>query len=150
MVGKIKNFKTLRTKLKNNYKLLLPTTYVLSLFLGLILYLIYKIIPAFNTTFCINLGGRQVCTLAGIYIYTLTSLPGYIVLGSIIKYLPFTLPVIISFILIIFVNLVIYYLLGMGFQKLIREKNDPTKFVYNITVYVFLFLIIVYLILRTV
>jgi len=150
MTAKITYPKTLLVKLKSNYKLLLPLIYVFALIFGLFLYLVYKIIPAFDATFCLNLGGREVCTLAGIYIYTLASLPGYIVLGSVLKFLPFELPVALSYILLIFVNLAIYFLLGAGFQKLIKEKNDPQKLIYTLIVFIFLFLLAVYLILRTI
>ena len=93
------------------------------------------------------MGGQEVCTLFGIYLYTLVSLPGYIVLGSVFKYLAFQIPVLISYLLVIIVNILIYYIVWAAIRTLIKDKNDLGKLVYDIIVFTFLFLIFVCLIL---
>ena len=129
------------------HRFMLPVIYLSLILLGFLLNLIYKIYPAFDITGCLNMGGQEVCTLFGIYLYTLVSLPGYIVLGSVFKYLAFQIPVLISYLLVIIVNILIYYIVWAAIRTLIKDKNDLGKLVYDIIVFTFLFLIFVCLIL---
>lgn len=134
---------------RKNLKIFVPLLYLFLLLIGFLLYLITKIIPAFDMTSCLILGGQRVCTLVGLYLSTLVSLPGYIVIGSLLRWIQLELPVAVSYILVVFTNVAIYSFFGSAIQKLVDSKNKPDKLVTYTLLYLFVLLLAVFLILMS-
>lgn len=136
--------------IKRNPKFIAPITYVLILVLGLFLMEIAKIIPGFKLQGCVNLGGQDVCTLFGVYIATVVSLPGYILLGGLLRFLGLNFPQFESYIMLLLVNIIVYYLAGSLSIKLISIRKNPDKLVTYVIISLLTILIITFLLLKTV
>ena len=90
-------------------KKLLPKIYFYTLFFGGLLYLLYGLFPGLRS--CPAIFGETVCAPFGIYMVLIASLPGYLIVANILKFLP-PIPWLISLIIVIMVSFYIYYMAG--------------------------------------
>lgn len=98
---------------------ILPLFYFFVLILSLLLTGLYVIFP--GLTLCSSIFGETICTPAGVLIALIASLPGYLIVGNILS-ADSTVPVVLSFTLVIVVSILFYYLAGKLLDKLKKGK----------------------------
>ena len=112
---------SLRSKFSDiEYKKLLPKLYIFGLVLGLILSLLYTIYPSF--VFCSSFFGDDFCTPIGLFLAIILSLPGYLIVGNILPFLP-AVPIVVSLISVLVLSGAIYYFIGLFIDKLKKVKR---------------------------
>ena len=119
------------------FKRLLPVVYIYLLILGLILTLVYAFVPEF--VICSGIFGQQFCTPAGIFTALFASLPGYLFAGNFLTFIS-ALPWFISFIVIIVVSGIFYYLIGYIIDAQRGQKFTSEKLVKTIIILAFILL----------
>ena len=142
---------SLRSKFSDKeYKKLLPKLYVFGLVLGLILSLLYTIYP--SLVYCTSFFGDDFCTPVGLFLAIMLSLPGYLIVGNILPFLP-TIPIVVSVISVLVLAGAIYYFIGLFIDKLKkvkRAKRGRTFESSKITIFIvgfFVLILIIFLIL---
>lgn len=136
-----------RTLSSVKMKKLLPIFYISGLILGLVLTLLYTIYP--SLVVCSSLFGEDFCTPAGLFLGGILSLPGYLIVGNVLQFLP-AQPIALSLIFVLVITAVTYYLLGLLIDKLKMAKRSWVSKSSKITTFVlssFIVLLILYLIL---
>ena len=83
--------------------------------------LLFTLYPSLET--CSSLLGDYFCTPTGLFLAMVASIPGYLLVGNIVTYLP-TLPVWVSLILVFIVTTIIYFAFGLLIDKLFSEKKS--------------------------
>lgn len=128
------NLKIAYNFIKSSYAKLMVFIYIFLLLTGLLLFCIYIIIPAFDATYCIMINGTDVCSVLGLYITVLSSIPGYLIVGFLLNSFFFILPVWLTYFLVVAVNIGVYFMIGKYADSLVRSKNNPQIFTYNLTI----------------
>ena len=116
--------------------------YVSILVIGAILTFAYAFFH--NLTFCSSLFGENFCTPLGIFLVLTVSLPGYLIAGNILKFIP-DLPWAVSLIVVVVTSGVFYFLLGTFIDRL-KSKKITTAEVNKIIIFASLGLLILFLI----
>lgn len=123
----IKNF------FRKDFKVLLPQLYFLGLLLSVVLTLLFTIYPSLVS--CSNFFGEEICTPTGLFIGIILSLPGYLIVGNVLPYLP-AIPIGISFVLVLVLTAFLYSLLGRFIDKLRKLNKAKIKKANKITVFI--------------
>ncbi len=131
----------IKKRIPKEFKKLFLLIYFLILVLGVILTLAYAFFH--NLTVCSSLFGENFCTPMGLFLILLASLPGYIIAGNILKFLP-DLPWVISLMLVIAVSCAFYFLVG-SFIDGLRKKKITIPEVNKIIIILSLFLLLLLL-----
>lgn len=126
-------------KLPSNLGRLFVVLYLVLMVISLILFGVSRLFSDFDYSACVVLGGRQVCTLIGVYIMTVASLPGYLISAILINSLKIKPPLVISYLFVILTSALVYYLLGRAFQKIKDSAKDSEKLVLNLVIIIFSF-----------
>lgn len=124
---------------KRGYKLFLPLLYISGLFISVILSGLYVVFP--SLVFCSSLFGQRFCTLAGVYIASIISLPGYFIAGYLFNIPPET-KWSVSLIYVIFSSILFYFLLGLILDKV---KESSASRLSKIIIIFFILLLIIFL-----
>ncbi len=135
--------KKLLSFFKKDLKVLLPQLYLIGILIGFIVLLLYAAFP--NLFVCTALLGQEVCFPTGIFIGMVISLPGYIIAGNIMTKLP-TLPAAISFLIVVIVSILFYYLVGLFFDKFKKAAYEERIRLIVLAIFILLLTMIVVLI----
>lgn len=130
---------------RREFKVLLPSIYVLGLIVSFLLTLLYAAFPQLVT--CSALLGEEVCTPSGLFFFVALSLPGYLLVGNIANWLTW-LPMSITLFFVVGVSGLIYFALGSLIDRLIvmeKTTENVTKLIIISSV-ILLLLIILFLI----
>ena len=119
---------------KKDFRILLPQLYIIVLIAGFILTLLYAVFP--QLVICTQLLGQDYCTPVGIYVGLFASLPGYLIAGNIVPATQ-SLPSIISFIIVVVVSAIFYFVIGLLIDKY-RERKTSKVYLFILTVFVVL------------
>ncbi|OGM22879.1 hypothetical protein A2865_01535 [Candidatus Woesebacteria bacterium RIFCSPHIGHO2_01_FULL_39_17] len=114
--------------------------YVFGLILGIIMLLLYAFFPSLRL--CSSIFGQQICTPAGIFLTLALSLPGYLIAGNLLSFIP-ELPWGISLVIVIVVSAFFYYLAGWLVDQKLAKKMTTTKFSKYLIIFVFVVLLLV-------
>lgn len=117
---------------------ILPKFYIITVIIGLILAGFYPFIP--KLTYCSSLFGETFCTPLGFFVAMAGSIPGYLIVGNILKFLPAIHPI-WSIILVIAVSYLFYYFLGLTLEIFTDKSNPSEKKFRTAVIIVFLFLV---------
>jgi len=108
---------------KRNFRKVLPLIYFFVLAIGGILTLVYAFVPKF--TACSSLFGEEFCTPFGIMLMLAASLPGYIIAGNLLFFIIKDLHWAWSLMIVIVASTLIYYLIGLGLDKVKSRPMNP-------------------------
>lgn len=134
--------------LRGSFARVIVFVYLLVIVSGLILYVSYIMFPSFDFSLCLNLKQNQICTVFGLYLTVISSLPGYIIVGTILNAFFYILPSWFTYLLVIIVSAVIYYAIGKYFDKLNSSKNDLQSLTYNLIIGLAFLLLVVFMIMK--
>lgn len=118
-------------RLPKEFKKLFLFAYIFVLLTSIILTLVYAFVPTFTT--CSSLFGEKFCTPTGIFLALFASLPGYLLAGNALSFLP-DVPWIISLVAVVIVSGIFYYLLGFVIDKQRGKKFTSDSFVKSVII----------------
>ena len=128
----------------------LPILYLILVVLGLVLFGISKVFPKVDTNVCLPVKFTVVCTYLGLFVSVIPSLPGYVILGSVLRALYWTIPVPITYFLVLGLSYLVYFSLGKFIDNVIDARKDIDRFIKLIVIGFFVFLILGYFFLITI
>lgn len=128
-----------RIKIKS-FKKLLVLLYLIVMFIGLILSGLFIFIPKLYS--CGKLMGLDYCTPTGVLTMMGASIPGYLIGGNLIKFLP-KITMVESILLVFVVSLIFYYFTGWVIDKARKHELEPVKTIVISSLIILLFLILV-------
>ncbi|KKQ97769.1 MAG: hypothetical protein UT24_C0012G0081 [Candidatus Woesebacteria bacterium GW2011_GWB1_39_12] len=141
MLTKLKFFTYAFTKFrKKSWRQKLLYFYITGLILGIVILALYAFIP--SLIFCTPIFGQQVCTPAGILLALVLSLPGYLIAGNLLQFLP-ELAWGISLVVIIVVSAAFYYLSGWLIDQKLEKKLSTSTFSKYLILFVFAVLVLI-------
>src|SRR3972149_7165481 len=127
---------------KKGLRKILPQYYILVVLIELALAGFYPFIP--KLTYCSSLFGETFCTPLGFFVAMLGSIPGYLIVGNVLKFLPAIHPI-WSILLVIVVSYVFYYFLGLVLEIFFdrsRSSQEKMKLIIVIVFFLLAFLAI--------
>lgn len=133
----------LKSKIPRKFRWRLPFFYALGLILGLLLILIYGLVPSFSI--CSKLFGEEFCTPTGVYLIMILNLPGYFIVGNLLPFLE-RANWIISMALVLLTSAVFYLFVGMLLDKYRSADRDRKIIILVVTFFfILLFLLLLFL-----
>ena len=134
--------KFISKRIPQEYKKRFLYGYILLLILGVFLTLVYAFVPSFTT--CSALFGTMFCTPTGIFIALFASLPGYLLAGNALSFLP-DVPWIVSLISVIIVSGIFYYMVGKFLDRQKGKKFTTESFVRSVIILTLVILVLLLL-----
>jgi len=135
-------FSRIKKRIPKQLSRLMLFVYVSVLVIGIILTIAYVFFH--DLTVCSSLFGESFCTPLGIFIALTASLPGYIIVGNILKFFP-ELPWVVSLVIVTVVSGAFYFFLGTFIDRL-KTKKITVAEANKIIIVVALFLLFLFLI----
>ncbi|OGM60843.1 hypothetical protein A2955_02280 [Candidatus Woesebacteria bacterium RIFCSPLOWO2_01_FULL_37_19] len=134
--------KVFKNLIKKRFRFIIPFAYGIGLFFGLIIAGLYPFIP--SLVYCGSFFGEEFCTPFGLFFAMILTLPGYLIGGNILKFLP-SPPVLASVIFVLLISFVFYFLLGVLADKMrlgFKSSEEKVKTIILIVFFILGFLVI--------